>query len=308
MRDKRQSPHFQSHSCFCFGGPCHPTKGHFGTSESAPKVWRMSDRRLRFSERKRLAETGNLGPLAEDEVPETLRRALRAYVSRNYFSLQGWQQQAAEHFGWLSGRSAADRFSDAPLDDVADLIEMYVEHASAFSGYRARVQSELNALFDRHRWAYRLEDGQLVRIGSPLLSDEIVSPALLAIQRSGWEQVERSYREALQHQRGGVAENDDALTAAGAALEAALKAAGLKGNTLGDLASAFRGSALVPGQVSGVPESLDRLIKVAAALRNTMGDAHGKADGAPAVPQPIVDLTIHLTGAFIVYLSRTVPA
>jgi Abortive infection C-terminus len=63
----------------------------------------------------------------------------------------------------------------------------------------------------------------------------------------------------------------------------------------------------VPPQLQGVPDMLDRLLKRSGALRNTMSDSHGKASGAPQVPQELVDLAIHWAGAFIVYLSRAVP-
>ena len=45
----------------------------------------------------------------------------------------------------------------------------------------------------------------------------------------------------------------DALTAANAAVEAALKAVGAKGNTLKELARAFRNNGLVPGYLETVP-------------------------------------------------------
>ena len=40
------------------------------------------------------------------------------------------------------------------------------------------------------------------------------------------------------------------------------------------------------------------------AIRSIEGDAHGKKPGAPDVPQSLVNLAIHLAGAFIVYLAE----
>lgn len=178
--------------------------------------------------------------------------------------------------------------------------------------YRSRSKAAMpdfadkfNDLGDRHRIGYRFANTEIQRIGSPALSDAIVGPALLAAQRLGWDQVERSFREALQHQRGGADENDDAVTAASAALESALKAAGLPGSTLGQLSKAFKGSSFAAPQLRTVPDLLQGLLERSAAVRNIHGDAHGRGpDDDPEVPQELVDLAVHLTGAFIVYLEH----
>ena len=49
------------------------------------------------------------------------------------------------------------------------------------------------------RFGYRAEGREIRKIGSPALEETIVGPALLAVQRPGWEEVERSYREAMRH-------------------------------------------------------------------------------------------------------------
>jgi hypothetical protein len=208
--------------------------------------------------------------------------------------------------------------------DVLDIVEIAAEESEKLRRYQRPRRSgggvsyesnsaaaipgfasKFNDLADRHRLGYRLDNGEIQRIGSPALSEVIVGPAVLASQRPGWDQVERSYREALRHQRGGRDENDDALTAAAAALEAALKAAGIQGTTLAQLSKAFKGSSLAAPQVRGVPDLLQDLLERTAAVRNIHGDAHGRAPGdEPDVPQELVDLAIHLTGSFIVYLER----
>jgi len=137
------------------------------------------------------------------------------------------------------------------------------------------------------------------------LDERVIAPALQAVHRPGWEEAERSFREALHHQRGGLDERDDALTSATAALEAALKAAGLRGDRLSSLAKSLRNSDLVPGQLKEVPEALDTLLKRSGALRDPFSDAHGKAPGADEVPSALVDLSIYWTGAFINYLAET---
>lgn len=269
---------------------------------------------LRYSDRKRLAETGSLGDLLHETVPGTLTTAVRSLIesSSNASRLKTNVENACiQHFGvgqgWLAFFSGGD-----DVDAFLDAVEILSEEAS--KTYRAgtgefffipRVDDRLNELFQRHRFGYRIRDRQVERIGSPALSETVIGPALLAVQRPGWEEVERNYREAVIHQRSG--DTDDAITSANAAVEAALKAIGMSGQTLGALAKSFRGSGFVPGYLAGVPELLDDLLNRLNAARSTHGDAHGKAPGSAEVPQPLADLAVHWAGAFLVYLSATVP-
>lgn len=282
----------------------------------------MPERRLRYSERKRLAETGSLGDLGA-EPSASLRRAMvhlfdRAAEHKWYTLRDGFrartQNICEEHFGWPHNVAVAGFPMGASTEDLLDYVEILVDVGQQTLRYSygselrtgqawPDAEDDYNQLFDRHRFAFRLQGGEAHQIGSPALDETVVGPALLAVRRPGWDEVERSYREALLHQRGGPDENDDALTAANAALEAALKATGLSGKTMGELAAAYKKANAGPGQLQGVPEALDRLLKTSAALRNTMGDAHGKPSQAAPVPQAVVDLTIHLVGAFIVYLA-----
>jgi hypothetical protein len=280
-------------------------------------------RRLRYSERKAVAEAGGLGAL-QDSPSEGLRNALVHLLAEAERTPAGRQFRPALHdecvkyFGWPPEQMSVEiGLLHFPVEEFLDLIELFCE--KAIEGYKVGTgihwqwghvlpepEAELNGLFDRHRFGYRLRDGEIRKVGSPVLDEVVVGPALLAVQRQGWEEVERSFREAIHHQRGDQSENDDALTAANAAVEAALKAAGFKGANLGPLARDFKASSLMPPELRGVPEALDALLKRLGALRSSHGDSHGKTSGAEPVPQELVDLSIHWAGAFIVYLSQTV--
>lgn len=262
-----------------------------------------------------MAETGNLGDLASDEVPGGLRVAVENLLSTAEDGLYpdfetDLLNACVQHFGVSQ---SIDSFIQSETDDFLDFLEIIVDEGgkprTSSYGYGDRtyraipnVEPVLNDLCERHRFGFRIEGGEVHKIGSPALDVHVVGPALQAVQRSGWEEVERTYKEALLHQRGG--ETDDALTSANAAVEAALKACGMKGSTLGDLAKDFKRSTLVPGYLTGVPETLDTLLNRLMALRSKEGDAHGKSPGAAEPPQELADLAIHLAGAFIVYLSK----
>jgi hypothetical protein len=286
----------------------------------------MTKRKLRYSERKRLAETGSLGSLS-DEPPDGLMNALTNLRRTGEQGAVGGRFGAAlsntciEHFGLVPIQMTEidGTLRMMPVDEFLDYVEILIETGAAkrqiprvavgrSASAIPNAGDRVNQLFERHRFGYRIEDGEIRKVGSPALDEEVVGPALLAVQRPGWDEAERSFKEALQHQRGPESENDDALTAANAALEAALKAAGFRGTHLGPLAKDFKSSHTVPPELKGVPEALDTLLKRSGVLRNTLGDSHGKAAGAPQVPQELVDLAINWAGAFIVYLSRAVPA
>lgn len=254
-----------------------------------------------------MAEQGSLGDLAFSEVPEPMRNAVRQYLATlgaEGLHRSGFTTAAVLHFGWGGHpRQVADHtLMYGTADEFVDLLEILIE----FGTYKARsgIERQINALAERHRFGFRFDDGEARMIGSPALSDEVIGPALLAVQRPGWEEAERRYREALDHQRGGASENDDALTAANAALEAALIAGGLKGDRLSALAKDLRSKQLVPSELAGVPEALDTLLKRSGAIRDNHSDAHGRPAGTDEVPQALVNLAIHLTGAFIVFLAE----
>lgn len=282
-----------------------------------------------------MAQHGSLGPLEYDEVPAPLREAIvsiyqnaaRSNLASNVFDREV-TATCSQHFGrtfygvnssafgvreFLAVKSGYDYRS--AIDDVLDLLEILLEEGPKQwtfqdrGSYRAdaRIEERINAALVRHRLGYRAEGGQIHRIGSPALDETVVGPALIALRRPGWEAADKSFRDALHHRRGGEGERDAAITDAHAALEAAMKAAGLSGDRLSTLAKSLRNSGLVPSQLEGIPDLLDDLLKRSSSIRDSMGDAHGKAPGATQVPPEIVDLAIHWTGAFIVYLADSTP-
>ena len=289
---------------------------------------------LRYSDRKRMAEEGELGPLDYETVPDGFRVALvsmyqTAATTQPVGPVFDKRITAlcSQHFGktfYQFPRNAfgireflQDRYSQAPLDEVLDFVEILAEEAVVVWTFHIEgrdvsrqanpeIERHVNSAFVRHRLGFELRNGEVRRIGSPALDEAVVGPALLALARPGWEAADKSFRDALRHRRGGDAERDAAVTDAHAALEAAMKATGLQGDRLSTLAKSFRNSGMVPSQLEGVPEALDMLLKRSSAVRDPLGDAHGKRPEGMQVPDGIVDLIIHWTGAFIVFLAEAV--
>lgn len=288
--------------------------------------------RLRYSDRKRMTEQGSLGPLEFENVPEPLRRAVASIYQRaarvgvvgGHFDMRVSasceQHLGTRLYGVNSGATnlttlIEDKYGST--NDFLDIVEILAEEASkpwtfnvdgATRTLTANDEAELNlnAAFARHRFGYRLANGDVRRVGSPALDEAVVGPALIATARPGWEEADRSYRDALHHRRGGAAERGAAITDAHAALESAMKAAGFKGDTLAALAKSFRNSGVVLPQLEGVPDALDKLLKRSQSVRDSLSDAHGRDAPASEVPAEVVDLAIHWTGAFILYLTDAV--
>ena len=275
------------------------------------------ERKLRYSERKRLAERGSLDDLVHEEIPTPLRTAVTNLLERDVpFKgrfLRNVANELIEHFGrsqhWFAFVSTND------VDEFLDFLEIVCEQGSRVARarrgsapaavYYPDITAKINNLLERHRFGYRIEGGEVRKIGSPALDEVIVGKALLAVQRPGWNEVENDYRKALGHQRAG--EVDDALTSANAAVESALKAVAMKGTSLGPLAKSFKSSSLAPSYLADVPELLEDLLGKLMAARSTHGDAHGKAPGAQPGEQALADLAVYWAGAFVAYLAEIAP-
>jgi hypothetical protein len=288
-------------------------------------VARMADdRKLLYSERKRLAETGNLGSL-DDDASAALRGALGTYYTHAPHAKVKTKFAAALEYEFalrFGGKFSLAWINKASADALNDWIELVVQFGEATYYYKERkyfggrstfeqesavplrkVQVDLNRLFDIHRYGFRLTNGEIHKISSPMLEFEIMSPALLTIQKPGWDVVDRQYREALRHQRDS-AEGPDALIAANSAVESALKAMGFKGNSLDDLIKKFRNSKRATGFPVKVLDNLHELTNQLMAWRSSGGKAHGVAMGTPPPPAALVALAIHWAGALLVFLAE----
>jgi hypothetical protein len=269
----------------------------------------MGERRLTYTERLRLEADGTLGDYVHEDMPVELRRALRhllVHDTRSAFRSfrNATMGEARKYTEWAHAWSIDDLLAVGNVDYVLEMLELAVEanqRAPAF----VNLEDQLNKLFDRWRFGFKIVDGLVQRIDSPVLSVEITGPALLAVTRPGWGQAEKSFHDALDHRRAG--EIGDALTAANAAVEAALKAAGFKGNTLGDLSADFKNSPHIAGYGRDLANNLTTLLNRLMGWRSVEGDAHGKEPGAGEPPEELAALAIHWAGAFIVYLDAIMP-
>lgn len=270
------------------------------------------DRPLLYSERKRLADTGSLGEWVYDRIPEVLGIALRVAVSKGSGYL--------EHFAWPHlTNECFDRYGTLdPVSQITGTAETArvfdVLELKAASLRRAAMEGLLSGpdhdpsnfdrrisyLFNLHRLGYVMDDGLIRSVSSPAMDAVAVGPALIEARVQTWEKAEVAYQDALVHLRGG--ENAEALTAANAAVEAALKAMGLEGDRLNPLLKNLKGSGHIPSYAAGIPEAVVSLANRLMAMRG-QGDAHGSAPDADEPPAALAALAVHWAGAIIVYLS-----
>jgi hypothetical protein len=80
----------------------------------------MTDRTLRFSERKRLAATGSLGDLSDD-APVTLRNALWLYLQ---YKRNGARQELRSQFDTAVGDALGRHFGNADVQAAVALPEV----------------------------------------------------------------------------------------------------------------------------------------------------------------------------------------
>lgn len=280
------------------------------------------EEKLLYSERKALLE--NRGhPLVTAEVPWQVINAVAHNVHTQPVSYSVFSKfttaltsRCAVAFGFwdFSNRDGTINFAkQLSLDLFLDFCEILAEEAPKTRYYNigtsvksgvwwARVEADLNAMFSRQRFGYRLENSLIRQLSSPTLDEAIVHPALFSFAKPGWEQAEASFTAAIRHRRGGDHELDDSLTAAASSVEAALKAAGYKGAKLSQLLRDYNNKEIRGGATRSLPTDLSKLLEQVMATRHSQGDAHGKEPDAAKVDPATVDLLIHWAGAFIVYL------
>lgn len=80
---------------------------------------------LRYSDRKRMAETGSLGDLAHENVPEALATAVRSLVESSSASLsltRNIENACVQHFG-IEQRWFTFFFAGSDVDTFLDAVE-----------------------------------------------------------------------------------------------------------------------------------------------------------------------------------------
>lgn len=156
----------------------------------------------------------------------------------------------------------------------------------------------LNNIFVEHRASFEFIDGQVVPFESRELHTEVVAPTMtLLANRSGWEDVESAYQEALEE----IGDDPkDAITDAARALQEALTLLGCEGNSLGPLISDARDKGLLGPHDSKLSEGVEKFMDWVSADRSVLGDTHANTDA----DRHDAWLAVHVVGALILRLAN----
>lgn len=157
------------------------------------------------------------------------------------------------------------------------------------------VEREVNFVFEGHRVAFRVVDGEVLPLGSDELHTEVVKPALGLLIGKQYERARTAYVDALRELPKGPR---NAITDAGTALQETLTALGCDGNSLGSQIRSARRMGLLAAHDSTLVSGIENFLHWASADRSESGDSHK----VTRAQREDAWLMIHVVGALIVRL------
>lgn len=171
---------------------------------------------------------------------------------------------------------------------------------------KADAIAEINVMFSREGVGYCFEGGQIIKISSRLLHDNVVLPCLTIVSDAELSIVNEHYREAFKHFKDGNLR--PAIMSASHALEAMLNAIcirhGFEVNekpTFRHFYDVLKRNNFLPAGFNSVFETL-KSCGVAKIRNATTGHAAGV--GSDFLDNQLVEYALHLAGSDIVFLER----
>jgi len=209
------------------------------------------------------------------------------------------------------------------VEDVIDTCELCCRYIDKVllekSSYQLKeLGIEVSAADSLEEFNYRLrmaavgyayEDGQIIRIDSQLVHEEVVKPALRILQQKGYEGPRQEFHQAFSHLR--TRDNKDAIVWANKAFESTMKTICAKkgwpvdkGARASDLVKVLRSNGLLP---SYLDNSFDQLAAVLSSglpqVRNNEA-GHGSGPIPSQTPDYVAAFAVHLAAAKIVFLAE----
>lgn len=299
--------------------------------------------------KKKLAMAGAVDVYTYDELPMTLRvqiihiwrEALGPYLVRSEYDFDrspsnnsAWEMIhdiLCRELGRLSlgndfgtPKDNCEQFiQDASTDHALDLIEVSFRlvdrlirkmppHERQLCGVELNPDeaiNELNERFREHGLGYQFVEGNVARIDSEFVHENVVKSALRLIQAPGFQGSEDEFRKAHEHYRAG--RNKEALNEALKALESTIKSicavkgweypANATAKILIDLV--FKQSLVSPelaSHFSGLRALLEHGVPT---MRNRQG-GHGQGPEVKEVPGSIAGFAINSCASAIVFLVQ----
>jgi len=152
------------------------------------------------------------------------------------------------------------------IDEVARKYNRYDRGNRGITLRSADALQELNIRFRESSVGYQYESGQIVRMDSEIVHEEIVKPALALLRDPRFEGPQDEYLKAHAHYRAG--ENKDAITDANNAFESTLKVICdvkgwkyVRGARASDLLKVVRKNGLLPDYLDASFDQLAATLK-----------------------------------------------
>lgn len=212
--------------------------------------------------------------------------------AREFVSAQGFVS-ATEYLDWLQAASIAlDRWAErngewATAMDEGPTVNVDGNH----------FRDSVNRILLDRRVAFEFSGPKLVRRGDQPLHTELVEPVTNALTSDpAFLAADLAYSEALDHlltQRAGAS-----ITAAGSALQEALRALGSEGGTLGAQVAHAKSKGLLASWDDKLTSAYTLIADWLTSTRSNLGNAHF----ASRANQAEARLVVHIVGALILRL------
>lgn len=183
---------------------------------------------------------------------------------------------------------------------VFDVIELF--YAKALDeGKKLSFQRRVNEILSEERIAWRLVDGQCLRIDSAFIEELVIDPTQELMRQHGFAGALDEFENARNDLSAG--DTKGAIQNAGKSFESALKkVVGINDGTAKTLAREFARR----GYCNDLPEAdrnafAETVLGVLPFLRNRLG-AHGQGDAVVEVPTVYADLAINLAASLIMFV------
>jgi hypothetical protein len=296
---------------------------------------------LRSQRMKRFAKAGLADVYRYDEIPQALRvqismiwkQAIGPYRDYDPFSRpppnnNGVWRHIHDQFATEKGvftlglcdpmKNCTDYLLSANTEDALELIEFTLRYIARFSrlpSYRLEERgitqdpgdaiNELNLRFQQAGIGYQFERGQVVRLDSQYVHEEVVKPALDVLCYEGFEGADEEFRRAHKHYLDGNYEEAivNALNAFESTLKVICEQSGWPHSAkakASDLMRVVFDNGLLPRHLRSGFEAFERAMERGLPPMRNEGGAHGQGGQIRQVPSYLAAHAIHLAAANIV--------
>jgi hypothetical protein len=221
-------------------------------------------------------------------------------------------------------RQCLDAILQADTDQALDVIELALHAAVKFkkaleqrmgiTSYRIPQEvddavEEMNSRFKEHSLGYQYTNGQIIRVDSELIHQEVVRPALRLLGELQFRGASEEFEKAFEHFR--HQNHKEAITEAAKAFESTLKsicdARQWKYKptaTAKDLLDVVFEKELIPSELLSQFSALRSVLESGLPTVRNKNSSHGQGSMPIEAPEHLVAFALHLAASNIVFLVQ----